>query len=272
MSTVRALLIGIDDYPTVNKLHGCVNDVTAADATLRRLVEASGSAWNSLVLTNEQATYDGVIAALHDQLRDNSEPGDTALFYYSGHGSQEDAAPARWADEPDHQDETLVLWDSRTPDHHDLADDKLGALLDEVAKTGARVAVVLDSCHSGDATRGLVSDLSLVRQVPPDPRPRPAESYYGDSDTPGVGRPTAAGWSAVGHVLLAACRADQEAHESTVTSGGRSALRSNRRGRCSARAAASATSSTRPARRSSTSEPIRTRSSPCSTAPRTSNR
>jgi hypothetical protein len=57
-------------------------------------------------------TRQAVIDAFRQHLGRAVE-GDVALFYYSGHGSQEKAPPEFWHLEPDHLDETLVLYDSR---------------------------------------------------------------------------------------------------------------------------------------------------------------
>ena len=218
MKTVFALLVGIDDYPPpVPRLSGCANDARAMRDSLAGLEAAGNGAvsYKVRMLLNAEATRDAVIAAFRDHFG-QAGPGDTALFCYSGHGSQEAAPEEFWAVEPDHLNETLVLHDSRQPDSWDLADKELAALISTVTDKGGRLIALLDCCHSGSGTRapGLT-----VRRAPIDTRVRPAGSFVGLSAGPGAtrtgpSRGVDSGWTMGGrHVLLAACRDDQEAKE-----------------------------------------------------------
>ena len=96
------------------------------------------------------------------------------MFYYSGHGSQEQAPEEFWHVEPDRLDETLVCFDSRMAGCWDLADKELGKLVDEVAANAGHVVVILDCCHSGSGTRG---EVETVRRAPIDLRPRPLDTF-----------------------------------------------------------------------------------------------
>lgn len=158
--TKRALLIGINKYKAVPKLQGSLNDIE----TMRQiLLTRWGFADKSIVvLTDEAATRDGMLAAL-EQLAKVAGPNDTVYFHYSGHGSQVDDLNG---DEPDdHLDETLVPQDGRTPGIRDITDDELDAIFARMAAKNA--FIVLDSCHSGTATRSL--DIR-TRSVPQDSR------------------------------------------------------------------------------------------------------
>ncbi|MEV7887812.1 hypothetical protein ACWD3I_16330 [Streptomyces sp. NPDC002817] len=78
-------------------------------------------------------------------------PGDTALLWFCGHGSRrptdDPCVASGWS-------EALVCHDSRYAGGQPLLEDaELGAPLDEIAARGAHVVAVLDSCHSGGATR-----------------------------------------------------------------------------------------------------------------------
>jgi hypothetical protein len=144
---------------------------------------------------------------------------DTALFWYSGHGShQSTARPAGLA--PGEQDQTLVLYDSRSPESRDLLDIELGDLITGVARGGAHVLVILDCCHSGSGTRDpFEARATTIRQAPSDPRARlhlPTDP--GDVAEAG---PRPAGWAlGVGrHILLAACQPQQTAKEVTSAFG-----------------------------------------------------
>ena len=152
--TIYALLIAIDDYPSpIPKLRGCVNDIEAFASYLsERVAKDKGVAIKLKTLKNGEATRQAVVDAFSDHLG-KAKKGDVALFYYSGHGSQEQAPEEFWKLEPDHLDETLVLFDSRSPGSWDLADKEIAKLIGDVAAKGPHVAVILDCCHSGSGTR-----------------------------------------------------------------------------------------------------------------------
>ena len=61
MPTKRALLIGIDAYPHVPPLNGCVNDVRLMRERARRALRVSAE--QITLLADEQATRDGILAA-----------------------------------------------------------------------------------------------------------------------------------------------------------------------------------------------------------------
>src|SRR5215207_9421831 len=100
------LLVGIDEYRD-QPLRGCVNDVCAMEEFLGE--RASGADWTlapPLRLLNSDATRAAVIEGFRSYLT-QAGPEDIALFYYSGHGSQEPSPEEFWALEPDRLDETL---------------------------------------------------------------------------------------------------------------------------------------------------------------------
>ena len=124
---VYALLVGIDAYTgVVPPLSGCVNDVTAFGEVLRGRV-AADELGDGRRHRRGRDPRDR-----HDRVRRAPRAGraeDVALFYYSGHGAHQDAPEELWDFEPDHQNETLVLVDSREPGGWDLADKELAALI-----------------------------------------------------------------------------------------------------------------------------------------------
>ncbi|BCY15491.1 caspase family protein [Actinoplanes sp. L3-i22] len=202
--TVFALLAGIDAYAAkdVPDLRGCRNDVVAAAAFLA----SRSTAARVLRLHDAAATRAAVIDGLHRHLG-QAGPGDTALFWFSGHGSQVRVPPGLAHLETGPMMQTLVCADSRTPGVPDLLDKELSLLLDAIAGRGAHVVVVLDSCHSAGASRRTVR----VRSVRPSLRV---------ADRPPVllpelgGRPYAeVGRADVRHVALAAARRTELAQE-----------------------------------------------------------
>ena len=158
-------------------------------------------------MKNGEATRQAVIDAFRGHLG-QAQKGDVALFYYSGHGSQEQAPEEFWKLEPDRLDETLVCVDSRSPGSWDLADKEIGKLIGEVATKGPHVAVILDCCHSGSGTREVET---VVRRTPTDLRRRPIESFIvspAEAEA-AASRDVDAGRFASTegrHVLFAACR------------------------------------------------------------------
>ena len=218
--TVYALLVAIDDYPApIPPLSGCVADLEAMHAYLEGRIGADGHRLEALTLKNAEATRASVIEAFQQHLG-KAGPGDTALFCYSGHGSQCPTAPEFYHLEPDRLDETLVCYDSRMPDNFDLADKEMSKLIADVAKKEAHVVLMLDSCHSGSATRSLKG--TNVRRVATDNRQRPASSYLvSPEELGGLGHSRSvteadAGWIKLPqgrHIVLSACQAEEEAKE-----------------------------------------------------------
>jgi hypothetical protein len=81
----RALLIGIGESYRENgfpPLRNAVRDVEALEAALAGL---PADRWETTVLTEEEATFDGIRAALAE-LEEALEPEDRALIYFAGHG------------------------------------------------------------------------------------------------------------------------------------------------------------------------------------------
>lgn len=218
--TIYALLIGIDDYPSpIPKLRGCANDIDAFGSCLsERVAKDKGIALKLKTLKKGEATRQAVVDAFSNHLG-KAKKGDVALFYYSGHGSQEQAPEEFWKLEPDHLDMTLVLFDSRSPGSWDLADKEIAKLIADVAAKGPHVAVILDCCHSGSGTREIET---VVRRAPTDFRRRPIESFLvsaAEAEAASASRSvTAKGSSRYTppegrHVLFAACRDEEEAKE-----------------------------------------------------------
>jgi hypothetical protein len=155
----RALLIGINTYQAVPSLSGSLNDVAAMREVL--ITRWGFDARNVRTLTEREATRAGILAALQQLVRE-AGPNDVVYVHYSGHGSQVQDLNG---DEEDGLDETLVPQDGRTANVPDILDDELDAIFSKLRAGGA--LIVLDSCHSGTATRAV--DIH-TRSVPRDTR------------------------------------------------------------------------------------------------------
>ncbi len=161
-SVRHALLIGINRYKnaTLTSLPGTENDLKLAHEVLTKKFGFMPE--NIRELKNEDATRRGILDELH-QLVKSAVPGDIVYIHYSGHGSQ---VKDKNGDEKDDQkDETLVPHDGRTEGIADITDDELNSILSKLKTSHA--VVVLDSCHSGTATRGVTVG---IRAIPEDTR------------------------------------------------------------------------------------------------------
>ncbi|MEU5489453.1 caspase family protein [Streptomyces sp. NPDC020196] len=202
MRTVYALFVGIDDYPD-KPLHGCVNDVTKAQGWLRQ--QGGPQPLEIRSLLNKEATKAAVIDGIRAHLG-RGGPGDTALLWFSGHGSERPTDDPRAATG---MSQALVCADSLDAGGQPLLQDtELGSLLDEIAARGAHVVAVLDCCHSGGASR----------EIPPGARSRGVawQSWWRTGSARALREAGAQGAEPSRHVLLAACREQESAYEALV--------------------------------------------------------
>ncbi|WP_437542206.1 caspase family protein [Sorangium sp. So ce367] len=170
--TFRALLIGIDLYlpnrlengATYAPLSGCVNDIRLVEAALHthvtgpleitKLVARDTGADQPDGPSSDLPTYANMKAAF-DALVTRAQPGDQVYIHYSGHGGR---VPTRFEElkGAGRYDETLVPMDIGERSTPYLSDVDMVYYLDALTrKSQAIVTVVLDSCHSGGATRGV---------------------------------------------------------------------------------------------------------------------
>ena len=106
----RALIVGIDRYANaaITDLRGATRD---ARSIHRLLTEHLGfDSRQILMLTDDDATRDSIMAGIRDWLVAGARPGAKAWFYFSGHGYFQ---PDDDKDEPDGYDEALVPHDAR---------------------------------------------------------------------------------------------------------------------------------------------------------------
>ncbi|MEV6906081.1 caspase family protein [Amycolatopsis sp. NPDC051071] len=196
---VRALLIGIDRYRRVHDLAGCANDVKHVSAFLKQRLGSRLVEWS---LLNEDATKDAIVESIRSHLG-QAGPGEVALLWFSGHGSEQTVAPEHWHLEPTGKSQSLVCHDSRDGEVLDLTDKELSVLLDGVAERGPHVVVVLDCCHSGSGTRDPWAKIRSAPAVTAPPR-----------SLPRLPEPRVLTTSArASHVALSACQSHQVAAE-----------------------------------------------------------
>ena len=217
-----ALLVGIDEY-SQKPLEGCVNDIKAIKEYLEQQLASDSYQLQIKTLFNKEATRKGIIQGFREHLSE-ANSNDVVLFYYSGHGSQEENIPeAFWSFEPDRKNETLFCYDSNLPEHWHLADKELAKMIAEVALKKPHICVILDCCHSGSGTKDPSSDI-VERLAPGDKRPRPLKTYLFDVDELAKLSPSPdSNFSSTGrqfsqgqHILMAACEDRDTAKELTI--------------------------------------------------------
>jgi Caspase domain len=170
----RALLIGIDDYPT-KPLYSCVADARALAALFERHEDGSRNYDVRLVTSDVERVDRPRLRSLLAELFENAR-GAQLLFYFAGHGAQ-----SPWGAE-------LVTQDLRA--------NSLGVSMNDVmtlanATPAQEIVIILDCCFSGDLGNmpGLQADAI-------DPAFRMSKAVMGEGVT-----------------LLAASRATQPAEE-----------------------------------------------------------
>lgn len=155
--TRRALVIGIGQQE--DKAWGKINgdkDVSYVEEILKNAKFTKGHIKR---LVNQQATKVAIVNAFNS-LAVQSKRGDVVYVHFSGHGQQMKDVHN---DEKDGLDECWIPYDAyRKPCEKDrgekhLTDDEvnyyLNAIRDKIGDIG-KMLVVIDACHSGDATRG----------------------------------------------------------------------------------------------------------------------
>jgi len=147
----RALLIGIENYnhPAIN-LKGPTHDIDLMEKIALKMGFKTSQIKK---IVNSDATRIKILATFRDWLIKGVGPEDKIFFYFSGHGTQiED----KNSDEDDGCDEALVPYDLFIKGSEVLiSDDEMGGLFKQI-KAGQKL-IVIDSCHSGTATRHLQS-------------------------------------------------------------------------------------------------------------------
>jgi len=155
---VLGLVVGIDKYQHLPPLAGAVNDANDIYQSLQKISGAQIS-----LLLDEQANFRNIRQQWFSMLRD-SEPGDTLVFSYAGHGSR---VPEQVkGSEADGQDDVFVLsgFDSGAAGQREMIRDNLLFEWFSAARDkDVQVLFVADSCHSGTMTRAADQRVTAAR-------------------------------------------------------------------------------------------------------------
>lgn len=231
---IYALLIGINHYQSNNlykDLRGCVRDIDLVEAYLKNaLGVAESNIWKLTAPSPDDSqladirsaetppTYQNIVEAFKT-VTAAAAPGEQVYIHYSGHGgrAKTDYPTIKGLEQ---SDESLVPTDFCAPGGRYLRDVELATLLKRMTDKGLVVTIVLDSCHSGGATRG--DDCAIRGGEGIDPTVQPTDSLVAPLDvlesnwrmlTEGGGSATAWLPSSREYVCLAACRPSERAYE-----------------------------------------------------------
>ncbi len=138
----RALTIGINYPGTDCELRGCLSDADDwADFAAHRGFQVEQ-------LKDAQATRRNILEGVA-RVVDQTQPAETGLIAYSGHGTW---MPDEDGDEPDRRDEALCPVDMGDDGANLIVDDELHLLFNTI-RPGARILFLADCCHSGTVFR-----------------------------------------------------------------------------------------------------------------------
>jgi hypothetical protein len=230
-----SLHVGVDEYTNLpsQNLNGCVND---AELMRKTMIQNFGfPEANTLLLTNQDATGNGIVQQFEEFLVNQSAPGDTVVFTFSGHGHQIEDTDG---DEEDGWDEFLCPSDLNGDENGNpvnvVTDDTLRMLCAKLE--GRHLLIILDCCHSGTGTRGLFSagktrslnagalqknggdrtstrSLLDVPEFDPSEQPRDTPTGFRDMVIAPKGDAMASGAHAGTQVFFSACKAEELAQE-----------------------------------------------------------
>jgi hypothetical protein len=202
-----AFLVGVGKYKNHGTLAGIGTDVSS----FKKFITEQWKFTDVSVLRDEQATAAGIEDGFFNQLTKKCGQDDTALFYFSGHGTQlnDDSN-----DERDGLDEAIVPYDYdvNLPSTY-LRDDKILAMITELSKSCKNIVVIFDTCHSGDATLAIGDGTFERKQIRLETKSSASGKSESDVDFDIVKYPE-------NHILLAACKPSEESLVSALLPGG----------------------------------------------------
>lgn len=233
-SNIYALLIGIDYYnmQLYPNLKGCVRDINLAASYLQKALLIPPERIWRLTAPNPDVsflsevrastkpdaspTYENIVNAI-EEITETAKPEDLVYIHYSGHGGRPKTIYSDLKGEGQY-DESIVPVDIGANGRY-LRDVELATLLKRMTDKGLIVSMILDSCHSGGATRG---DSAIRGSSEPDLAERPNDSLVAPREelvnnwlTLTQGTNSGSSWvpQTKDYVLLAACRPTELARE-----------------------------------------------------------
>ncbi|KAM0006195.1 putative Caspase-like domain superfamily [Helianthus debilis subsp. tardiflorus] len=141
----RALLCAVTYNKQKYKLKGTNYDVISMQELLTTRFKFPKSSIHILAEmdAHPHPTKRNIQEALRWLVKDN-QPGDSLVFYFSGHGLRQ---PDFFDDEIDGFDETICPLDFRTAGM--IVDNEINDTIVRPLKTGVKLHAIIDACHSG---------------------------------------------------------------------------------------------------------------------------
>ncbi|OIW07621.1 hypothetical protein TanjilG_16602 [Lupinus angustifolius] len=144
----RAVIIGISYRFSRHELKGCIND---AKCMRYLLINKFNFPEASIIMLTEEEDPHGPKFPTKNNIRmamfwlaQGCQPGDSLVFHYSGHGSQQRSYSG---EEADGFDETLCPLDFETQGM--IVDDEINTAMVRPLPHGVRLHALIDACHSG---------------------------------------------------------------------------------------------------------------------------
>ena len=143
----KALLIGINNYPCENELHGCVEDVNSLHSVLERNGDKSKN-FDIKTLLNVQTSREAM-CAIEELFKGDEE---IALLYFSGHGFVNSTGAE------------LVLPDGYFSGNY-YTGLQMSSIMNIVNKSKVKnKIIILDCCHAGNIAENIESANSELRE------------------------------------------------------------------------------------------------------------
>ena len=134
-----ALLIGINNYKTLDKLKTAVKDAKEIEKVLK-----SSYGFETKLITDEKATRKNIIVELNNFVKKLSSD-DKLLIYYAGHG---------YFDKESDKSYWLPVDASTNEESEWIMSDSITSNLKKISSK--QILVVSDSCYSGTLSRGIM--------------------------------------------------------------------------------------------------------------------
>ncbi|MCU0550342.1 MAG: caspase family protein [Leptolyngbya sp. Prado105] len=241
-SIIHVLLIGIDHYKPnrlYKSLKGAVRDINLIETYLKTDLQVPPERIRKLIAPNpedtvllevrsaqEEPTYENIVKAFKE-ITATAQPGEQVYIHYAGHGGRATTVyPNLKRGTGEQNDEAIVPMDiGDTEKGRYLRDVEMTTLLKRMTDKDLIVTLILDSCHSGGATRG---DAEIRSGAQTDTLKRTSESLVASQEelernwleeTGHQGIRVAGFPEARKYVLLAACRPNEYAYEYVPSSG-----------------------------------------------------
>jgi hypothetical protein len=157
---VFALVIGINQYLSIRKLTGAVNDAKAIESFLKRHLNVPEN--RIRIFLDDQASRKRIIGEIRGlSERGEIERGDPILIYYAGHGIQLPAPPAWDAGGPGRKIQGIVPCDYEKGRVQPIPDRTIGSYINRIREEKGDNIVRFDSFFARKSS----SHLSVHRQL-----------------------------------------------------------------------------------------------------------